>query len=131
MTSRVLSGSYTGMQGPLHYTWHPSGVESITLSERCPFNLGCALALLYRCEHKGQKRKDLLKATWHLRRADLLEESFPPSLELMWNLAKVAVAMPEHPLSMVVNMMLNRKSFTMALRWLDQEIQTLGGEPVQ
>jgi hypothetical protein len=53
---------------PSHYTWHPSGIQPIEISEWCSFNVGTAINYIWRHAHKGQPVQDLRKAAWHLRR---------------------------------------------------------------
>lgn len=53
---------------PSHYNRHPSGVECITIVEHLTYNLGNAVAYIWRAEHKGTKIEDLKKAQWHLNR---------------------------------------------------------------
>ena len=47
---------------PKHYTWHPSGVECMTIVRGFNFCIGGAIKYLWRCEHKGNKVQDLRKA---------------------------------------------------------------------
>lgn len=51
---------------PPHYTSHPSGVECITVVEHMPFNIGTAVAYLWRCDEKGHALEDLRKAAWYI-----------------------------------------------------------------
>lgn len=53
---------------PDHYTWHPSGVECATIAEHMPYNIGVAVAYLWRHRHKGTAIDDLRKAMWHINR---------------------------------------------------------------
>lgn len=53
---------------PPHYTQHPSGVECIEIVEHFPYNLGNAVAYIWRCEHKGEPIQDLEKAVWYVQR---------------------------------------------------------------
>jgi TPR repeat protein len=53
---------------PLHYNWHPSGVECATIAEAFNYNLGNALKYIWRCDHKGQPVEDLKKAVAYLNR---------------------------------------------------------------
>lgn len=56
---------------PPHYTWHPAGIEAIDVCEAFSYNLGNALAYIWRCGGtvtKGDVRTDLEKAMWYLRR---------------------------------------------------------------
>ena len=54
---------------PPHYNAHPGGVECIELVERLPFCQGNAIKYLWRADHKGERRQDLEKALWYVRRA--------------------------------------------------------------
>ncbi len=61
---------------PAHYTSHPSGVETITLTEHMNFCLGNVIKYVLRAEYKGNKIQDLKKAEWYLRRElDRLENA--------------------------------------------------------
>lgn len=53
---------------PKHYTWHPSGVEAATIVEHFPYNIGVAMAYLWRCDHKGSPVEDMKKAIAHIQR---------------------------------------------------------------
>ena len=53
---------------PKHYKTHPSGIECITITEHTNFCLGNALKYIWRAEWKGNKKEDLEKAIWYLRR---------------------------------------------------------------
>ena len=53
---------------PQHYTSHPSGVETIEITEHMNFCLGNAVKYIMRCELKGNKKQDLEKAIWYLQR---------------------------------------------------------------
>lgn len=53
---------------PPHYTWHPSGVEAISIIEEFPHNLAAAIGYIWRSDHKGRFQEDIEKAIWHLRR---------------------------------------------------------------
>jgi len=52
---------------PPHYRASPSGVECIEIARHLPYNLGVALAYIWRAEHKGTLVEDLRKACWHLQ----------------------------------------------------------------
>lgn len=61
---------------PTHYTSHPSGVETIQITEHMNFCLGNAIKYIMRSEHKGKQIEDLKKAIWYLNREiDRLERS--------------------------------------------------------
>jgi hypothetical protein len=53
---------------PQHYTQHPSGVETIQITEHMNFCLGNAIKYILRCDHKGEPLQDLQKAAWYLQR---------------------------------------------------------------
>ena len=53
---------------PPHYTSHPSGIETIQITEHMGFNLGNAIKYIMRAEHKGKKIEDLQKAAWYINR---------------------------------------------------------------
>lgn len=53
---------------PRHYTAHPSGVECITVTEHCSFNVGNAIKYLWRADLKGDPIEDLKKAAWYVAR---------------------------------------------------------------
>ena len=50
-----------------HYKKHPTGIECRTICEHFPYNVGVAMAYLWRHEHKGQPVTDLLKAIEHIK----------------------------------------------------------------
>jgi len=53
---------------PPHYTSHPSGVETITITEHMGFCLGNAVKYIMRADYKGNKLEDLKKARWYIDR---------------------------------------------------------------
>lgn len=53
---------------PPHYTSHPSGVETITITEHMGFCLGNAIKYIMRADYKGNKLEDLKKARWYIDR---------------------------------------------------------------
>ncbi len=56
---------------PPHYTWHPSGIECIQVTEEFNFNLGNAIAYIWRFGKKptdGDDLEDLRKARFHIDR---------------------------------------------------------------
>jgi hypothetical protein len=53
------------IQRPNHYTWHPSGVECKTIVSAFSYNLGTAIAYIWRAERKNGV-EDLRKAIRHL-----------------------------------------------------------------
>ena len=54
---------------PLHYTWHPSGVECATIAREFGYNLGTVIAYVWRAGFKSSSNRyvDLRKAAWHLQ----------------------------------------------------------------
>ncbi|WP_422923173.1 DUF3310 domain-containing protein [Singulisphaera sp. PoT] len=52
---------------PNHYNSHPSGVETITITEHMTFNVGNAIKYLWRADHKNGL-EDLRKAAWYVNR---------------------------------------------------------------
>lgn len=55
-----------GVDHPVHYNAHPSGVECIELIHRLNFNIGSAVKYVMRRGEKGDAKKDLGKALWYL-----------------------------------------------------------------
>lgn len=53
---------------PHHYTWHPSGVECLQITEAFSFNLGNAIKYIWRSGHKGKELEDLKKARFYIDR---------------------------------------------------------------
>ena len=53
---------------PKHYTSHPSGVETIEITEHMNFCLGNAIKYIMRSELKGKQLEDLKKAVWYIER---------------------------------------------------------------
>lgn len=53
---------------PTHYTSHPSGVETIQITEHMNFNMGNAIKYIMRADHKGKALEDLKKAAWYINR---------------------------------------------------------------
>lgn len=53
---------------PKHYTSHPSGVETIQITEHMGFCLGNVIKYVMRADHKGNRLQDLEKAAWYLNR---------------------------------------------------------------
>lgn len=53
---------------PPHYNGHPSGVETITVTEHMGFSLGNAMKYIWRADLKGNAIEDLRKARWYLDR---------------------------------------------------------------
>ena len=53
---------------PEHYNWHPAGIECVNVAEAFSYNVGTAMAYLWRHLHKGNADEDLRKALWHITR---------------------------------------------------------------
>lgn len=53
---------------PQHYTIHPSGIETIEITEHMNFCLGNVIKYLMRAPYKGEQIEDLEKAAWYLNR---------------------------------------------------------------
>lgn len=52
---------------PNHYTWHPAGIECKEIAQEFNYNLGTAIAYIWRCGHKhATPIEDLQKAVKHL-----------------------------------------------------------------
>jgi hypothetical protein len=52
---------------PQHYKDHPSGIETITITEHFNFNLGNAIKYCWRADNKNGL-EDLKKAQWYINR---------------------------------------------------------------
>jgi hypothetical protein len=53
---------------PPHYISHPSGIETIQITEHMNFCLGNAIKYILRADLKGNKLQDLEKASWYINR---------------------------------------------------------------
>lgn len=56
---------------PAHYTWHPAGIEAVAVCEAFNYNLGNAIAYIWRSGGsvtKGEIETDLEKAIWYIQR---------------------------------------------------------------
>ena len=62
------------VNNPKHYLSHPSGIETIEITEHMNFCLGNVIKYVLRAEHKGSKLEDLKKAAWYLNREISNEE---------------------------------------------------------
>lgn len=51
---------------PGHYTWHPAGIDCIEIASAFNYNLGTAIAYIWRDDYKGEPIQDLEKAVTHL-----------------------------------------------------------------
>jgi hypothetical protein len=58
----------TSIINPAHYTQHPSGIESIEITEHFNFCLGNAVKYIWRSGLKGNALEDLHKARWYIDR---------------------------------------------------------------
>jgi len=56
------------VNNPKHYLSHPSGIETIEITEHMNFCLGNVIKYVLRAEYKGSKLEDLKKAAWYLNR---------------------------------------------------------------
>jgi hypothetical protein len=68
---RVGDSSNPEVDHPPYYNWHPAGIEAVKVCEAFSYNLGNALAYIWRCGgtvKKGDVETDLKKAIWYLRR---------------------------------------------------------------
>lgn len=55
------------IEHPDHYKWHPSGVECVTIVQDFTYNLGTAIAYLWRAGRKTANAiEDLRKAQRHI-----------------------------------------------------------------
>lgn len=59
---------------PSHYTHGQYEVIDIIEDWKLNYHLGNAVKYIARCEHKGNKKQDLLKAIWYLKREIEREE---------------------------------------------------------
>ena len=53
---------------PKHYTYHPSGIECIQITEHMSFCLGNAIKYIWRADLKNDAIEDLEKAKWYIER---------------------------------------------------------------
>jgi len=58
--------NHDNVNHPKHYTSHPSGIETITITRHMGFNLGNALKYIWRCDLKHDAIEDLKKAVWYI-----------------------------------------------------------------
>ncbi len=68
---RVGQSTKAEVDHPPYYNWHPTGIEAVDVCEAFSYNLGNALAYIWRCggpAKKGDVETDLEKAVWYLRR---------------------------------------------------------------
>ena len=67
----TIGGKRDVVDHPDHYTWHPAGVEAVTICEEFNYNLGNAIAYIWRSggtTKKGDVETDLQKAIWYIQR---------------------------------------------------------------
>lgn len=87
-----------------HYNRHDSGVECWDLFDVLPSNIAAALKYLWRADHKGQKMRDLQKASDHLcryiraNRSGVLQMQTHPPMALTGMADKVGIHEPDHTL---------------------------------
>lgn len=71
-TKKIMDNSTTTIDDPVnhpsHYTWHPSGIEVIQITEHMNFCLGNAIKYILRSDHKKDQVQDLEKAVWYINR---------------------------------------------------------------
>lgn len=60
---------------PKHYTSHPSGIETIEITQHMGFCLGNVVKYVLRADYKGNRLQDLQKAAWYLEREISIEKS--------------------------------------------------------
>lgn len=63
----VAPGSLAAEINPQHY-FNKRGIELIDVIEDMPFNLGCAMKYLFRCDTKDTPESNINKALWYIRR---------------------------------------------------------------
>lgn len=56
------------VNSPKHYTFHPSGIECIQITEHMGFCLGNAIKYIWRADLKANAIEDLEKARWYITR---------------------------------------------------------------
>lgn len=64
---KVTKTPYDPVSKPKHYNVHPSGVETIQITEHMNFCLGNAMKYIWRADEKNGV-EDLRKAVWYLNR---------------------------------------------------------------
>lgn len=62
------AGSPETVEHPLHYNWHPRGIECIDVIDAFPWALGEAIKYIWRCGRKGNSIEQLRKAIFCLER---------------------------------------------------------------
>lgn len=58
---------------PSHYTSHPSGIETIQITQYMGFCLGNVIKYIMRADYKNNRLEDLKKAAWYLQKEIELE----------------------------------------------------------
>ncbi len=69
--ANVQAGSavqHDPVNSPKHYQSHPSGIETIQITEHMGFSLGNVIKYVLRAPYKGKQLEDLKKAQWYLAR---------------------------------------------------------------
>lgn len=56
------------VNNPTHYNSHPSGIETIQITQHMNFCLGNAIKYIMRADYKGAPIQDLQKAIWYLEK---------------------------------------------------------------
>lgn len=56
------------VNNPSHYTYGKYEVIDVIEDWNLNYRLGNAIKYIARCEHKGNKKQDLEKAIWYIRR---------------------------------------------------------------
>ena len=56
------------VNNPAHYNSHPSGIETIEITQHMNFCLGNAIKYIMRADHKNNAIQDLEKAIWYLNK---------------------------------------------------------------
>ena len=100
--------STNAVDHPRHYTSHPSGVETVEITEWLPFNLGNCVKYIMRREHKGNERQDLEKALWYARREkERQRDAFrcPIPAGLVERVTRVAAAEPDWEIARAIGLL--------------------------
>ena len=112
---------------PPHYNGHPSGVECIEVAEHLPFCLGNAFKYLFRRDTKGERRQNLEKALWYIRREEAARADgvlYMISEESGWPLAKIIAHEPA-PYRYIMEMVGTGRMLDLAADMLADEIALL------
>ena len=68
ITTADVAKAADPVYNPPHYNSHPSGVETIRITEHMGFCLGNVIKYVMRAPYKGNQIEDLKKARWYLDR---------------------------------------------------------------